>query len=172
MFLAATLEDGWKVGDTLWKYLTREQRSKLISMRREAMSQKNPFSQGERFEPQKQQPNAGKTLDSRFKETTSILKPPQKLPKQYSENEAKTNLATVPDDDDPDTKDTIKMMLSRYNSKDPIFSANMVKSVEINLNSQHSSCKCNYHYFAKMTQITQPNCIVDGGADTHVVGKG
>ena len=53
LFLAATLEDGWKVGDTLWKHLTREQRSKLISMRKEAMSQKNPFSQGGRSEPQK-----------------------------------------------------------------------------------------------------------------------
>ena len=42
LFLATTLEEGWKVGDLLWKHLTKEQRMKLIAWRKEVNSMKNP----------------------------------------------------------------------------------------------------------------------------------
>ena len=44
LFLATTLEEGWKVRDLLWKHLTREQRMKLIAWRKEVKSMKNPFA--------------------------------------------------------------------------------------------------------------------------------
>lgn len=65
-----------------------------------------------------------------LRQTTSILKPPSKLPKQYSGNEAKASVANVLDDDDPETKDTIRLMLSRCNDEDQFFSVNMVNSLE------------------------------------------
>ena len=138
LFLTTSLEEGWKVGNLLWKHLSREQQSKLTSWQREAMPQKNPFSQEETAESWHKLPNVEKTPtgnfqektaasqhhssntrrapDNRFMETTSILKPPSKLPKQYSGNEATANMVNSLADDDPETKDTIRMMLSRFNN--------------------------------------------------------
>ena len=114
LILTTTMEEGWKVGDLLWKHLSREQKMKLIAWRKEVKSMKNPFAPMETTNqhPQQQHHTTKIMPKKRFKEATSILKPPVKIPKQYSDNDPSANPILIEDDEDPDEEGTLKVLLS------------------------------------------------------------
>ena len=79
----------------------------------------------------------------------------------------------IEDDEDPDEVGTLKALLSMCGGSGEdsteIFNAH---SLIYDVKNEINTCACNLHYNAKLSTILQSNCIVDAGADTHVVGKG
>src|SRR5210317_274479 len=152
MSFVYSMAQDWNVGNQLWPHLPQQVKDQIIAIRKE---QRPTYSGGE------SQPNSGNVAAGKnsqdshsqssptSKPNSDVIKAPPKptLPRQYS-----TANLLMDNSEDDNVQTCLKMIQTSHHVNTCVVRANI-------------------HFINKLATVENHLAIVDGGADTHLVGS-
>ena len=180
----------WNIGAKLWAELSTKQREMVTNARNNGRENQYPNpNQNKQSTPQNRTPSSthntqqqnNQTRPSHLRQNTSILRSPsnqnhngqnRQIPQQYTHANKAHAISSQQDQGSQLTQDDITMsklecMVNELTSIDnEAFNINRAR-----FNVMTTQCRVNLQYISMLSGIKIYLSIIDGGADTYVVGK-